>query len=151
MKILFVCLGNICRSPAAEAIMQQLIGDRLDISCDSAGTSSHHLGELPDKRMHAALEKRGYPHRSRSRQVKSQDFYDFDLILAMDHDNHRNLQRICPDPQLLSKLKLMCEYCEQHQMDEVPDPYFGGLNGFTQVIDLLEDACLGLWKSLQRS
>lgn len=131
--------------------MQQLIGDHPGISCDSAGTSGYHQGEWPDSRMHAALEKRGYQHRSRSRQVTTEDFHHFDLILAMDRENHRNLQLICPDPALLEKLKLMCEYCEEHRLEEVPDPYYGGLNGFSQVIDLLEDACQGLWKSLQRT
>jgi len=149
MKILFVCLGNICRSPAAEAIMAHLIGTHPNLSCDSAGTSSHHQGDAPDQRMHLALKSRGYHHRSHSRPVQLSDFYDFDLILAMDQENFQNLLQICPAPKLAAKIKLMCEFCETRQETEVPDPYYGGSDGFHKVIDLLEDACQGLWKSLQ--
>lgn len=151
MRLLFVCLGNICRSPAAEAIMSQLLENvgQSDTICDSAGTSSFHQGEKPDKRMRAALEARGYRYRSVSRPVTPQDFYDFDLILAMDRQNQADLKRMCPESHLAQKIKLMCEFRQDKSVTEVPDPYYGGTEGFDHVIDLLEEACRGLWAFLQ--
>jgi len=158
MNLLFVCLGNICRSPAAEAIMMKKIqeaikreGSDIAINCDSAGTSSFHHGQLPDQRMRQALESHGYRHFSRSRPVELSDFSDYDLILALDKSNFNNLQQLCPSPQFLPKIKMMCSYCLVSDDQEVPDPYYGGNDGFNYVIKLLEDACEGLWQQIYPS
>jgi len=150
-KILFVCLGNICRSPAAENIMNYLIsgagvGDRL--SCDSAGTSSYHIGSAPDSRMINALQSRGIPSQGAARRFEVSDFTEFDLILAMDKDNYRDILSLDPQGKYHHKVKLMCDFATQHQLTEVPDPYYGGKKGFDLVIDLLLDSCQGLLKEL---
>lgn len=150
-KILFVCLGNICRSPAAEGIMNHLIqqsnlGDA--IICDSAATSNYHTDAPPDRRMTAAALDQGIVLTSRSRQVKTQDFRDFELILAMDRQNYEDLKAMNPDPAAESKIRLICDYCTQHRDQDIPDPYFGGASGFHYVIELLQDACQGLLESL---
>ncbi|MBN3878962.1 MULTISPECIES: low molecular weight protein-tyrosine-phosphatase [unclassified Nostoc] len=147
-KLLFVCLGNICRSPSAENIMNHLIeqaglSDR--ILCDSAGTSSYHVGSSPDRRMSsAAAAKLGIKLRGRARQFQKSDFQDFDLILAMDRENYENILTLDQTKQYQHKVRLMCEFCSRHTLKEVPDPYYGGQEGFNQVIDLLIDACEGL-------
>ncbi|WP_427159754.1 low molecular weight protein-tyrosine-phosphatase [Aliinostoc sp. HNIBRCY26] len=147
-KLLFVCLGNICRSPSAENIMNYLIdkdnlGDR--ILCDSAGTSSYHIGSPPDRRMSAAAAtKLGIKLQGRARQFQKSDFQEFDLILAMDQDNYQDILSLDSTGQYHHKVHLMCEFCSQHTLKEVPDPYYGGTEGFNQVIDLLLDACDGL-------
>lgn len=146
-KLLFVCLGNICRSPAAENIMNDLIkreglSDR--IICDSAGTSSYHIGSPPDRRMTAAAKQRGIQMRGQARQFERSDFAAFDLILAMDRENYQNILALDPQGQYSDKVKLMCEFCTEHTDREVPDPYYGGPEGFNYVIDLLTDACEGL-------
>ena len=147
-KLLFVCLGNICRSPSAENIMNHLIeqaglSDR--ILCDSAGTSSYHVGSPPDRRMSAAAAtKLGIKLRGRARQFQKSDFQDFDLILAMDQENYENILTLDQTKQYQHKVRLMCEFCSRHTLKEVPDPYYGGQEGFNQVIDLLIDACEGL-------
>lgn len=146
-KLLFVCLGNICRSPGAENIMNYLIAkanlsDR--IVCDSAGTSSYHIGSPPDRRMTKAAIQRGIELKGEARQFNRNDFEKFDLILAMDQDNYDNLIYLDPTSQYRHKIKLMCEFCRHHSLKEVPDPYYGGSEGFNQVIDLLVDACEGL-------
>lgn len=158
INLLFVCLGNICRSPAAEAIMTRIIqeesqskGSNLMINLDSAGTSSFHCGQLPDARMRQALSSLGYTHFSRSRPVETSDFVDFDLILAMDRSNFENLRQLCPNPKFLTKIKMMCSYCTQFDTEQVPDPYYGGEDGFKHVIHLLEDACRGLWVEIKDS
>ncbi len=151
-KLLFVCLGNICRSPAAEGIMQQKVTQsRLkdQVYCDSAGTSGLHLGDPADARMTRAAKKRGYELLSRSRPVALSDFSEFDLILAMDRSNEKNLKELCPSKEYLKKIVLMCNFCQQFKESEVPDPYYGGESGFEFVIDLLEDACDGLLKNLE--
>ncbi|UKO97909.1 low molecular weight protein-tyrosine-phosphatase [Nostoc sp. UHCC 0870] len=147
-KLLFVCLGNICRSPSAENIMNYLI-DRAELSdrilCDSAGTSSYHIGSPPDRRMSAAAStKLGIKLLGQARQLQKSDFQEFDLILAMDRDNYDNIIALDSTGQYHHKVKLMCEFCSQHTLKEVPDPYYGGTEGFNQVIDLLLDACEGL-------
>jgi protein-tyrosine phosphatase len=147
-KLLFVCLGNICRSPSAENIMNHLI-EQADLSdaiiCDSAGTSSYHLGSPPDRRMSAAAAtKLGIKLRGQARQFQKSDFQDFDLILAMDRENYENILALDLTKQYQHKVRLMCEFCSQHTLKEVPDPYYGGQDGFNQVIDLLIDACEGL-------
>lgn len=149
-KLLFVCLGNICRSPSAENIMNYLI-DQTNLSdrilCDSAGTSSYHIGSPPDRRMSAAaLNKLGIKLKGRARQLQKSDFQEFDLILAMDRDNYDNIITLDPTGQYHHKVLLMCEFCSRHTLKEVPDPYYGGTEGFNQVIDLLLDACEGLLK-----
>ncbi|BCL34218.1 low molecular weight protein-tyrosine-phosphatase [Nostoc sp. MS1] len=147
-KLLFVCLGNICRSPSAENIMNHQIeqaGLSDKIVCDSAGTSSYHIGSSPDRRMSAAaVAKLGITLRGRARQFIKSDFQDFDLILAMDRDNYDDIIALDPTGQYHHKVRLMCEFCSRHELKEVPDPYYGGTEGFNQVIDLLVDACEGL-------
>ena len=150
-KILFVCLGNICRSPAAENIMNHLIeqeglGDR--IICDSAGTGGWHVGAPPDRRMRAAAAARGMDFVGAARQFHAQDLQEFDLILAMDKENYRDILALDPQGKFRGKVKMMCDYCQTHRDQEVPDPYYGGTEGFNYVIDLLFDACGGLLKSI---
>lgn len=147
-KLLFVCLGNICRSPSAENIMNHLI-EQADLSesilCDSAGTSSYHVGSPPDRRMSAAAAtKLGIKLRGQARQFQKSDFQDFDLILAMDRENYDSILTLDRTKQYQHKVRLMCEFCSRHTLKEVPDPYYGGQDGFNQVIDLLIDACEGL-------
>lgn len=147
-KLLFVCLGNICRSPSAENIMNHLI-DKAGLSdliiCDSAGTSSYHIGSPPDRRMsNAATAKLGIQLRGQARQFQKLDFQEFDMILAMDQENYQNILAHDISGQYHGKVYLMCKFCSQHTLKEVPDPYYGGEEGFNQVIDLLVDACTGL-------
>ncbi|MCU0541890.1 MAG: low molecular weight phosphotyrosine protein phosphatase [Oscillatoriaceae cyanobacterium Prado104] len=146
-KLLFVCLGNICRSPSAENIMNHLIareglGDR--ITCDSAGTASYHVGNPPDRRMAAAARKRNIELLGSARQFQSKDFENFDLILAMDRENYQNILALDPVGKYKNQVRLMCDFCQKYDLKEVPDPYYGGPEGFDRVIDLLLDACEGL-------
>jgi protein-tyrosine phosphatase len=146
-KLLFVCLGNICRSPSAENIMNHLVqeaglSDR--IQCDSAGTSSYHIGSAPDRRMTVAAKARGIDLVGRARQFERSDFEAFDLILAMDRDNYEEICALDQAGKYRDKVRLMCDFCTHHTLKEVPDPYYGGPEGFNQVIDLLMDACAGL-------
>jgi protein-tyrosine phosphatase len=146
-KLLFVCLGNICRSPAAENIMNHLIeqaglSDR--ILCDSAGTGGYHVGSPPDRRMTVAAKSRGISLKGQARQFKKSDFDHFDLILAMDQENYRDILSLDPTGRYRDQVRLMCDFCQHHQEREVPDPYYGGSEGFNRVIDLLLDACQGL-------
>ncbi|MGA9378094.1 MAG: low molecular weight protein-tyrosine-phosphatase [Phormidium sp.] len=146
-KLLFVCLGNICRSPSAENIMKHLVNQASlskEIICDSAGTSSYHIGSPPDRRMSAAAKLRGIQLVGEARQFQRSDFDKFDLILAMDRENYRDILAIDRSRQYQDKVKLMCDFCTRHDFKEVPDPYYGGSEGFNQVIDLLLDACEGL-------
>lgn len=149
-RILFVCLGNICRSPTAEAVLRgkvQLLQLESRIQCDSAGTTGHHAGEPPDRRAQLAAGARGYPMADlRARQVDDTDFEHFDLILAMDHRNLAELRRRA-GRQYQHKLKLLLDYSDTTDQ-EVPDPYYGGRDGFEQVLDLVENACDGLLRSL---
>jgi len=150
-KILFVCLGNICRSPSAEGIMKKLVKERgLEnrVFIDSAGIHDYHEGELPDSRMRSHAARRGYKLDSRSRPVKYDDFYNFDLIIGMDDSNIAHLKRLSPNYECLKKIHRMTEFCTQYKMCHVPDPYYGGTDGFELVLDLLEDACDGLLKAL---
>ena len=152
-KILFVCLGNICRSPAAEGIFNQKIKER-DLEklfvVDSAGTGSWHVGNLPDKRMRSTALSRGIELTSRSRQIEENDLYEFDQILVMDKDNLDAVKSLTKDQNnpVNSKIKLILSYSKNFHLDEVPDPYYGGQNGFDKVIDLLDDAMDGLIDSL---
>lgn len=145
-KVLFVCLGNICRSPSAENIMNHLIQQRQlqdQIECDSAGTSSYHIGSPPDSRMTQAAKPYGITLKGRARQFQPDDFNQFDWILAMDRENHRDILALAPAGPYSSQVRLMCDFCRTHSDTEVPDPYYGGPEGFTYVIDLLMDACNG--------
>ena len=148
-KILIVCLGNICRSPTAEAVLKAKALQRgLQFEIDSAGTAGYHIGNPPDKRSQAAALKRGYSFEGiRSRQVNAHDFEYFDLILAADKANLADLTALCP-AHLQYKLSLFLAYgtC----VDEIPDPYYGGENGFEQVLDLIEDASDKILDTLQK-
>ena len=152
-KILFVCLGNICRSPAAEGIFNQKIKER-DLEklfvVDSAGTGSWHVGNLPDQRMSTTALTRGIELTSRARQIEENDLYEFDHILVMDKDNLDAVKSLAKDHKkpVDSKIKLILSYSKNCQLDEVPDPYYGGQNGFEKVLDLLDDAMDGLIESL---
>ncbi|MFM7365346.1 MAG: low molecular weight protein-tyrosine-phosphatase [Cuspidothrix sp.] len=154
-KLLFVCLGNICRSPSAENIMNHLIDQRGltdTIVCDSAGTADYHIGAPPDRRMSTAAEnKLGFKLRGQARQFQLSDFQEFDLILAMDKSNHDDILAVDPSGKYHSKVRLMCDFCSKYTLKEVPDPYYGGMEGFNQVIDLLMDACDGLLKHITHS
>lgn len=147
-KILFVCLGNICRSSSAEGVMKQLIeqaGREDEFIIDSAGILSYHQGELPDSRMRAHAARRGYDLTRRSRPVCTDDFYDFDLIIGMDGRNIDDLKDRAPSVEAWKKIHRMTEYCTKFtHADHVPDPYYGGAEGFEYVLDVLEDACAGL-------
>ncbi|MGC1308856.1 MAG: low molecular weight protein-tyrosine-phosphatase [Phormidesmis sp.] len=153
-RLLFVCLGNICRSPSAENIMTHLIaqrqlGDR--ITCDSAGTAGYHVGSSPDRRMNAAAQRQGITLTGGARQFTAADFEAFDLILAMDRSNYRDILALDTGHQYADKVKLMCDFCRHHSDQEVPDPYYGGETGFDYVIDLLMDACEGLLEAYSPS
>ncbi|MFE4107672.1 low molecular weight protein-tyrosine-phosphatase [Almyronema epifaneia] len=151
-KLLFVCLGNICRSPSAENIMNHLIEERQlshTIVCDSAGTSSYHIGSAPDRRMALAAQKMlGIALEGKARQFQAQDFERFDLILAMDRENQRDILSHDLSNQYRSKVRLICDFCRHHPDQEVPDPYYGGAEGFQYVIRLLTDACEGLLEDI---
>ena len=152
-KILFVCLGNICRSPAAEGIFKKKIKDReLEnlFVVDSAGTGGWHVGNLADRRMREAALSRGIELTSRSRKIDHNDLYEFDHILVMDKDNLNAVKSLIKDNTypINSKIKLILSYSKKSQLDEVPDPYYGGQNGFENVLDLLNDAIDELIDSL---
>ena len=152
-KILFVCLGNICRSPAAEGVFKQKIKDRnLEklFVVDSAGTGGWHVGNLADPRMRETALSRGIELTSRSRKIEESDLYEFDHILVMDNDNLNAVKSLTKDPKnpVNVKIELILSYSKNSQLDEVPDPYYGGQNGFDKVIDLLDDAIDGLIDSL---
>jgi protein-tyrosine phosphatase len=152
-KILFVCLGNICRSPSAENIMNHLLKERnlqQQIICDSAGTSSYHIGSAPDSRMTRAAAKRGIEMLGKARQLELSDFQQFDLILAMDRQNYRDILALDRKSQYKDKVKMICDYATKYPLKEVPDPYYGGEDGFNLVIDLLFDACTGLLDEVSR-
>lgn len=150
-KILFVCLGNICRSPSAEAVMKKMVKDagmEKSIFIDSAGIMGYHEGDPADQRMRAHAACRGYILDSISRPVRTQDFYDFDLIVGMDDRNIDDLKRKAPDLESVAKIHQMTEYSRNKLYDHVPDPYYGGASGFELVLDLLEDACRGLLEAI---
>jgi protein-tyrosine phosphatase len=153
MRILFVCLGNICRSPTAEAVLRALAAreaPELSVEVDSAGTAGYHLGEPPDPRSCAAAARRGYDMRAlRARIVEPGDFERFDLILAMDEENLRVLRRRAPTVAH-ERLRLFLEFAPAGAPEEVPDPYYGGPNGFEEVLDLAEAAARGLLDHLRQ-
>ena len=150
-RILFVCLGNICRSSSAEEIMRTLVkkaGLEHEIEVDSAGILSYHEGELPDSRMRMHASRRGYDLTHRSRPVKTLDFFEFDMLIGMDDRNIQDLTDRSPDLDRLKKIHRMTDFCRTKVADHVPDPYYGGAQGFENVLDILEDACEGLLISL---
>lgn len=150
-RLLFVCMGNICRSPTAEGVFRKLLGvrhleNRFEV--DSAGTHGYHVGEPPDPRTQRAAAARGYDlSQMRARKVAPQDIEYFDLILAMDKTNLDNLRRITV-PEKHQKLRLFMEFAKNYDDDEVPDPYYGLGYGFDVVIDMVEDASRGLLEAL---
>ena len=155
-RLLFVCLGNICRSPAAEGVFLHLIAqagleDRFVV--DSAGTGGWHVGNPADRRMRAAAARRGIHLPSRARQIELADFGNFDRILTMDDDNLQAVRSLAGELGARSDLALvepMTSHCRRFSDKEVPDPYYGGEQGFEHVLDLLEDACSGLLETLTR-
>jgi protein-tyrosine phosphatase len=151
-SVLFVCTGNICRSPTAEGIFRKLAGEAgmgETMLADSAGTHAYHIGEPPDPRAQDAAAKRGYDLSGlRARRFEQADFQRFDLILAMDRDHHSILLRMAR-LSATHKLKLVMSYARRFEEEEVPDPYYGGPQGFERVLDLLEDAAQGLLESLR--
>jgi protein-tyrosine phosphatase len=153
LRVLFVCLGNICRSPTAEAVFRALAaGEARDlvIEADSAGTAGYHVGAPPDERSQAAARRRGYDmSRRRARIVEPQDFERFDLLLAMDRDNLAVLRSRAPAARH-ERLRLFLDFAPELGTLEVPDPYYGGANGFEEVLDLVEAAARGLLAYLRR-
>ncbi len=147
-KVLFVCMGNICRSPAAEGIFKKFVEDaKLDkiISIDSAGTIGYHTGELPDARMRNQATARGYILNSRARQfIPDHDFDNFDYIVTMDDDNYNNIINLDHKIQYRNKIFKMADFISDKNIKEVPDPYYGGSEGFKFVIDILEDGSKNL-------
>jgi len=151
IKVLFVCMGNICRSPTAEGVFRQFLRQQgLDgrVEVDSAGTHGYHVGELPDPRTQRAAAARGYDLSNiRARKVAPEDLEYFDLVLAMDQNNMEVLRRMCP-PELANRLRLFMNYAKNFDDDEVPDPFYGLGHGFDLVIDMVEDASSGLIDAL---
>jgi protein-tyrosine phosphatase len=149
-RILFFCMGNICRSPTAEGVMRaKLAAAGLDVEVDSAGTHGYHLGAPPDARSQQHAGQRGYDLSAlRARQLIAEDFSRFDLVLAMDADNLADAARLCP-PGQRQRLKLLMDYAPHTGKAHVPDPYYGGAAGFDEVLDLVEAACDGLVASLR--
>jgi protein-tyrosine phosphatase len=159
VRVLMVCMGNICRSPTAEGVLRHKLaqaGLADVVEVDSAGTHAHHVGSSPDERSQQAARKHGYDlSQQRARKVRANDYQDFDLLLAMDWDNLALLEEGCPqDPQLLRKLKRLTEFvspASPHAAAQVvPDPYYGGPQGFEFVVELVEHACDGLVEHLQK-
>jgi protein-tyrosine phosphatase len=153
-RVLFVCLGNICRSPTAEAVFRDLVtreGAGLDIEVASAGTHGYHAGEPPDARAIDAALRRGIDmSQQRARMVEAADFARFDFVLAMDEQNFRRLQRIAP-AEHRHRLRLFLEFAPQLGRRDVPDPYYGGPTGFEDVLDLVEEASRGLLAALRQA
>ena len=151
-RVLFVCLGNICRSPAAEGVLDQIIEEHHTTdswTVDSAGTGNYHIGDLPDSRMRAHARRRELNLTHRCRQVCQSDFFDFDLIIPMDASNERNLRAIAPTADTESKIIPMARFFSlATRYDYVPDPYYEGAEGFELVLDLLQDGCLNLYDTV---
>lgn len=152
IKILFVCLGNICRSPAAEGVMRAIVeehgaGSRFVL--DSAGTGGWHVGQLPDKRMRVHAQRRGLTLEHRCRQVSESDFDEFDLIIGMDRQNIEDLRSLAPTSESADKIVPMAAFVDMAmRYDYIPDPYYEGAEGFELVLDLLADGCERLYEAL---
>jgi protein-tyrosine phosphatase len=153
MRILFVCMGNICRSPAGENVMNHILkneGYDDKIQCDSAGTTGYHVGNGPDHRMCTTLESRGIPTQGVSRKFVVSDYQAFDLILAMDSDNYRDILALAPDEASKKKVVMFCHYVKKYPDHDVPDPYYGGQDGFEYVLDLMLDGCQNILEELRQ-
>lgn len=154
MRILFVCLGNICRSPTAEGVLRAIAAREfpaIELDIDSAGTAEYHVGEPPDRRTVAAARRRGYDLASlRARQVQRDDFRRFNYVLAMDRANLAELERLRPEGAM-AELALFLDYAPESNEREVPDPYYGGVEDFERVLDLCETAARGLLTRLALS
>jgi len=152
-RVLFVCMGNICRSPTAEGVFRHLVeraGLADAIHIDSAGTHDYHIGDPPDARSQSAAARRGYDLSPlRARQIAREDFASFDYLLAMDEHNQGLLLQQCP-PEHRAKVRLFLEFAEGEVPAEVPDPYYGGPQGFEQVLDLVENAAQGLLRAMRK-
>ncbi len=152
VKVLFVCMGNICRSPTAQGVFAHLVAEaglEGEIAVDSAGTHAYHLGEPPDRRAAAAAARRAIDlGEQRARQVEAADFATFDYILAMDRSNLADLEALCP-PEYRDRLRLFLDFAIGLPEDEVPDPYYGGQGGFERVLDLVEAAARGLLEHIR--
>jgi protein-tyrosine phosphatase len=152
VRVLFVCLGNICRSPTAEGVFRAVVeraGLGHEFVIDSAGTHAYHIGEPPDSRAQEAAARRGIDLGSlRGRRVGADDIRQFDYVLAMDRENFDNLQAICPQEHL-DRVRLFMEFAGDRPEQEVPDPYFGGGGGFERVLDMIEDASEGLLQHIR--
>ena len=151
MKLLFICLGNICRSPMAETIMRSItekakLADKIEI--DSAGLIGYHEGEMSDPRMISHAKRRGYKITHISRKIRRSDFEYFDKILCMDDHNFDKLKDLAETNEETDKIERITDYCTRHVIDHVPDPYYGGAQGFENVIDILEDACSNLLNTI---
>jgi protein-tyrosine phosphatase len=147
IRVLFVCWGNICRSPAAENVFRQVLAASAHagrIGCDSAGTIDAHTGKPPDPRMRRTLERRGIPVRGKARCIDPGDFARFDLILTMDDFNRREVLALARTASERARVRPFVSFCRRHDHPEVPDPYYGGDDGFETVVDLIEDGCAGL-------
>jgi protein-tyrosine phosphatase len=152
LKILFVCMGNICRSPSGEAVMNEIVKrEKLEdkIECDSAGTIAYHEGEPADARMKSHAIKRGYNLTSIARRFRNRDFENFDYIIAMDGDNYNDLISFDIESKYHNKIFMMTAFAKNGSYSEVPDPYYGGPAGFEKVLDILEDSCEGLLKKVK--
>jgi len=152
-SILFVCMGNICRSPTAHGVLRHRVAEQgmaARVRVESAGTHGYHIGRPPDERSQAHAARRGYDLSDlRARQISMTDFERHDLILVMDQDNLAQVREQCPAHHL-HKVRRFTEFCLRREADAVPDPYFGGAGGFEQVLDLVEDACDGLLQHVQQ-
>ena len=153
IKILFVCMGNICRSPTAHGVFANLVAQahlQTLITVDSAGTHAYHIGEAPDPRTQQAAQLRGIDLSNlKARKVVNSDFVDFHYILAMDQANLQNLQAVAPKTSS-ARVQLFMDYAQRWQDREVPDPYYGGAQGFERVLDMVEDAAEGLLLHLRQ-
>lgn len=152
IRILFVCMGNICRSPCAEGVMNSLIkqkGLENEIECDSAGTINYHEGDPADARMREHASLRGYELDSIARKFTQQDFENFDWIITMDENNFHEIKLRDHSNNYAAKIRRMTDFCETKKISSVPDPYYGGGHGFETVLDILEDACSVLLKFLK--
>jgi len=155
VKVLFVCMGNICRSPTAQGVFCKLVdeaglGQLIEI--DSAGTHAYHVGEAPDRRAQQTARRRGIDlSEQRARRVELEDLYYFDYILVMDQENYHAMSAICPEGQGLERrISLLLDFAPHLRTREVPDPYYGGANGFESVFDMVEEAAAGLLEDIRR-